>query len=240
MLDKNQITKIATNLQTTEYNTAEEYCQHIFLSQFYQLPSSERVFFKGGTALRIVFASPRFSEDLDFSSDLMIKDLQPLFQKTLKAMETYAIQTEALEAKATSGGFLAIFVCKLLDFSVQLQVEVSKRNKKDLEGEIFSINSDFIQPYTLYNLKTEMLVSEKIQATLTRKKPRDFFDIYFLLRSRLIIPSQKKDLLKIKTLIEKSEINFSRELKQFLPISFHNIIKDFKKTLVNEINRNVA
>src|SRR3989339_121357 len=190
MLDKNQITKIATNLQTTEYNTAEEYCQHIFLSQFYQLPSSERVFFKGGTALRIVFASPRFSEDLDFS--------------------------------------------------VQLQVEVSKRNKKDLEGEIFSINSDFIQPYTLYNLKTEMLVSEKIQATLTRKKPRDFFDIYFLLRSRLIIPSQKKDLLKIKTLIEKSEINFSRELKQFLPISFHNIIKDFKKTLVNEINRNVA
>src|SRR3989339_883971 len=160
MLDKNQITKIATNLQTTEYNTAEEYCQHIFLSQFYQLPSSERVFFKGGTALRIVFASPRFSEDLDFSSDLMIKHLQP--------------------------------------------------------------------------------VSEKIQATLTRKNPRDFFDIYFLLRSRLIIPSQKKDLLKIKTLIEKSEINFSRELKQFLPISFHNIIKDFKKTLVNEINRNVA
>lgn len=240
MLSKDQIRKISTNFQTTEYNTVQEYCQHVFLSQFYQLPQSEHVFFKGGTSLRIVFDSPRFSEDLDFSSDLSIKDLQQLFKKTLKAMETFGIKIETLEAKATTGGFLAIFVCELLDFSVQLQIEVSRRNRKSLAGEIFSINSEFIQPYTLYNLKTEKLVAEKNMATLTRKKPRDFFDIYFLLRSRLILPEQKKDLSKIKILIEKSEINFSSELKQFLPISFHNIVKDFKKTLINEINRNIG
>ena len=88
-------------------------------------------------------------------------------------------------------------------------------------------------------MKTEKLIDEKIQATLSRQKPRDFFDIYFILRSRLINPEQKKRLVEIKELISKSEINFSQELKQFLPVSFHSIIKNFNETLLSEISRNI-
>ena len=238
MLTNQQIKTLATKFQTTEYNIAQEYCQHIFLSVFYSQPLSNQVFFKGGTALRIVFDSPRFSEDLDFSSNLSIHQLQKLLKETLKKMQGFNLKTNLLESKSTSGGFLAIFSCDFLDFSIQLQMEVSKRNKSQLTGEIFTINSDFIPAYTLFDLQTKKLIAEKIEATLSRQKPRDFFDIYFL-RSRLIEPAQKKRLTEIKTLALKSRINFSHELKQFLPISFHPIIKNFKKTLINEIDRNI-
>jgi len=67
MLDREIIRKLALQHQTTEINIAREYVQHLFLSVFYQEPDSEKVLFKGGTALRITFQSPRFSEDLDFS-----------------------------------------------------------------------------------------------------------------------------------------------------------------------------
>ncbi|MBN1444929.1 MAG: nucleotidyl transferase AbiEii/AbiGii toxin family protein [Candidatus Omnitrophica bacterium] len=58
---------MALQYKTTEINIAREYVQHLFLSSLYREKSSEKVLFKGGTALRIVFQSPRFSEDLDFS-----------------------------------------------------------------------------------------------------------------------------------------------------------------------------
>ena len=48
-------------------NIVREYFQHIFLSELYKLPNAQKLLFKGGTALRIVYGSPRFSEDLDFS-----------------------------------------------------------------------------------------------------------------------------------------------------------------------------
>ena len=48
-------------------NIVREYFQHVFLAELYKLPSAEKMLFKGGTALRIVYGSPRFSEDLGFS-----------------------------------------------------------------------------------------------------------------------------------------------------------------------------
>lgn len=239
MLTNEQIKKMSVKLQTADFNVAREYCQHIFLSLLYQLPQSEKLFFKGGTALRIVFASPRFSEDLDFSSRLSADILQKLLQSALRNMDNFGINTDLLEAKATSGGFLAIFVCQFLEFSVQLQMEVSKRKGSESAGEIYTIASDFLPSYTLMCLNTNQLIEEKIQAALSRQKPRDFFDIYFLLRSRLIAPKQKVKLPEIKNLFFKSQINFSRELKKFLPVSFHPIIKNFRQTLLAEINRNI-
>ncbi|MFH0797741.1 MAG: hypothetical protein V2A65_11960 [Candidatus Omnitrophota bacterium] len=62
MLDREVIKKLASQYQTIEINVAREYVQHLFLSIFYQEPDSEKVLFKSGTALRIVFQSPRFSD----------------------------------------------------------------------------------------------------------------------------------------------------------------------------------
>ena len=68
MLSKEVFKNLARKYQTSEFpNIIREYFQHIFLSELYKLPGAEKMLFKGGTALRIIYGSPRFSEDLDFS-----------------------------------------------------------------------------------------------------------------------------------------------------------------------------
>ena len=93
------------------------------------------------------------------------------------------------------------------------------------------------------HLEENQLVMEKIQACLTRSKPRDFYDLYFILRSRMAF---QKAFLKDKTLkagilksIESKTLNFNQELKQFLPVNQHRIIKDFPSILIKEIERNL-
>jgi hypothetical protein len=67
MITADTLNQIAIAQQTTTLNIAREYAQHLFLSGFYQQRGTERVLFRGDTALRLVYHSPRFSEDLDFS-----------------------------------------------------------------------------------------------------------------------------------------------------------------------------
>lgn len=67
MLSKENLEKFTKQKQTSVQNVVREYCQHLFLSFLYQNPGSEKLLFKGGTALRIVLKSPRFSEDLNFT-----------------------------------------------------------------------------------------------------------------------------------------------------------------------------
>ncbi len=85
MITRQFITELSTKNQTSEQNVAREYCQHLFLSYLYKRAGAEKLLFKGGTALRVIFKSPRFSEDLDFFSfkeidilalDVLLKDLK--------------------------------------------------------------------------------------------------------------------------------------------------------------------
>ena len=85
------------------------------------------------------------------------------------------------------------------------------------------------------SLKKNELIAEKIEALLSRKKPRDFFDLYFMLRANLL--PEKTMLKKIAPLIEETKINFKEELGEFLPQGYHGIIKNFRKTLLSELSR---
>ena len=62
MIQREILTRTATLNQTTEINIAREYCQHLFLSALYRQKGSERVMFKGGTALKIAYAAHAFQK----------------------------------------------------------------------------------------------------------------------------------------------------------------------------------
>jgi predicted nucleotidyltransferase component of viral defense system len=87
-------------------------------------------------------------------------------------------------------------------------------------------------------LKREELITEKIEALLNRKKPRDFYDLYFMLRANLL--PEKKILKNVLPLVENTQINFKRELSEFLPQGQQRIIKDFKQILTAELRRFVG
>lgn len=245
MIEKRQIQKLAQMWQTTADNVVREYFQQLFLSRLYQEKGADGLLFKGGTALRIIWRSPRFSEDLDFTGiNISIKEIEVLMEEALSKIEMEGIQTEIVESKSTSGGYLAIFKFETTEYKSSIQVEVSLRNGKKGIGTAALIQSDLVVPYTLIHLKEEFFVAEKIRACLTRGKARDFYDLYFILRSRMAFKEafiQDKQLkAKIIDVIKSGKLDFKRELKAFLPVNQHMIIKGFPKTLVVEIERNLA
>ncbi len=245
MIGKRQIQKLAGLWQTTLDNVVREYFQQLFLSWLYQGKGSDKLLFKGGTALRVIWQNPRFSEDLDFTGvTVSVKKIETLMEETLAKMEMEGIQTEIVESKSTPGGYLAIFQFKTNEYNSRIQIEVSLRNGKKEGGTAVLIRSELVMPYTLVHLKEEVLVSEKIQACLTRGKARDFYDLYFILRSRMafkdIFLRDKQLKSKIIKVIKAGKLDFRRELKMFLPVSQHMVIKGFPTTLLSEIERNVA
>lgn len=228
---------LSQKFQSTEQNIRREYIQHLFLSNFYQQQNAYKILFKGGTALRIVFNSPRFSEDLDFSTEIYdTKLIENTIVSTLSEIERLGINTNIVESKETTDGYFADITFKLDTANIPILLQFSKRKIGDTH-EIVSISNDFIPPYTISLLNREYLFQEKIQALLTRSKPRDFYDIYFLIRSNLINQTQKQLLSQVRTKLESSKINFNHELKQFLPKSHWTIIKDFSRNLHTELDK---
>lgn len=242
MIDPKTITELAKRHQTARENIVQEYFQHLFLSRLYQQKKAERFLFKGGTALRVIWQSPRFSEDLDFTGNkITIPEIESVLEGALLRVEEEGLGVDIEEAKKTSGGYLAILQFAAAAIRACVQVEVSLRSSAKISGETSLVASDFLPPFTLIHLDKKILVREKINACLTRAKPRDFFDLYFILRSRLAFSDvfSKDKILKIKILsaIKGADLNLKSELKRFLPSSHHGLLKNFKKILEAEVAR---
>ena len=182
MLNTENLAKFIKQAQTSAENVAREYCQHLFLSYLYQQPRSERLLFKGGTALRIVFSSPRYSEDLDFTgSNIAQREVENIFANTLADVENTGIQVELEEGKATTGGYLGRAYFSVYGKKVPVEIQVSLRNGRNPRGVTAFVENDYIPAYSLIHLSKDEIVKGKIRALIDRRKPRDFVDYFFLL-----------------------------------------------------------
>lgn len=235
MLSEEFISQLAQKLQTADLNVKREYFQHLILSYFYQQAKASTIYFKGGTALRIIYQSPRFSEDLDFNVEgLEIKTVEEIILDTLSQIQKENVKVNIQESKETSGGYFAT-----LEFedTTLINLQISFR-EKGTRGEVVTITNDFIPPYTIVALSPKQLVGEKMRALLKRQKPRDFYDLYFIFRDSRLRPYLPKDRLKeASQIIQSTGINFIFELKQLLPRSHWLVMKDFKAALEREIGR---
>ncbi len=237
MVTQDQIRQFAIKCQISELNVMREYLHHLFLSYFYLQPQTSEIYFKGGTALRIVYQSTRFSEDLDFSTNKEdVPGIEDCLLEVLAKIEKENVSSTLREAKTTTGGYLSTIDFVLFGQTVPVQIEISFREKEN-RGELFTIASDFIPPYTIVVLVEDQLIAQKMRALQVRKKPRDFYDLYFILRKRLPIPDKKIILGEALKALQTTDINFENELKQFLPKSQWAIIRDFKQVLEREIQR---
>lgn len=231
-------------------NIVREYFQHIFLTELYKLPAAQKLLFKGGTALRIVYGSPRFSEDLDFSlfgvAQNNIKSfVEGLFIHVLSEMAMADIKVELGDKiGTTSGGYFGVATFRMFEYPpVSVEINVSSRNGQNITGEVDSVVNNFVPAYTIIHLPQKEIVEEKIfGALLERKKPRDFYDIYFMMRKGMLSSEQKKKLAEIKDIVilDAKQINFKNELGTFLPVDQQGIIRDFSATLERELNSQLS
>ena len=273
MINRQYLEKKALKQQTITFNLVREYLQHRFLMYLYQKKLSQFLYFKGGTALRIVFESPRFSEDLDFSimklSKKKIEDLlqevlrqvlgphvyqrgsnitnerlrfdfshpEKVTQEVLIELQRENLNLDIKDAGPIKGGYL--FKGRIQIFNYRMELILNMTVKDIASGELVFISSGLTPPYTLQILKKEYLLKEKLTALLTRKKARDYFDLYYILRTPnlrpylTIDPQERKKLLSL--LINHNERYIFREIKPFLPNSFHPIAKNIFQSLKKEL-----
>lgn len=239
MMSPDELKKIANELQTSQAVTAREYVQHLFLSALYQLRGADILLFKGGTALRIVYGSPRFSEDLDFTGTTLDRDrIERLLLEVYGRLQEWGIGVDIIEAKETTGGYLAKIACTVSGLSVGIKVEISGRQKgKKLTREITRIVNDYIPPYDLIHPPREEIVAGKLDALMRRSKPRDWYDLYFLLKQNYLTKEQLKLLPEIKEKFASYVGNLKKEIGQFLPDSHRMVLKDFHSYLNREIDK---
>lgn len=236
MVDSERLERLRLAYQTDKITVYREYVQNLFLFYFYQKPGSEKNLFKGGTALRLVYKSPRFSEDLDFSATAIDRrEIENILTEVLVDFDNASFKSRLVEAKPTMGGYLTNFETRVYGVKVKTAVQISSRTKIGDSCDTLSILNDYIPAYTAKVLPFSELAGEKVQAVLTRGKPRDFYDIYFLLRANLYPRARIQDLPEIAKKVQGKQINFKKEMSLFLPLSMGPLIKSFPEPLLNEI-----
>src|SRR3989338_9448761 len=150
MIGPELLENIARKEQTSVFpNIVREYVQHLFLTELYQLPESEKLLFKGGTALRIVYNSPRFSEDLDFSLFGVMPNevglfVEHLFISVLAKLEGTGIKIEISNKSASTsgGGYFGLATLNTDGYApINIEINISSRDKSIVQGEVDSITN---------------------------------------------------------------------------------------------------
>ncbi|MGB2762301.1 MAG: nucleotidyl transferase AbiEii/AbiGii toxin family protein [Minisyncoccales bacterium] len=251
MISQETIQKLATKYQTSEFpNIIREYFQHLFLYQLYVIENAGNLLFKGGTALRIIYGSPRFSEDLDFSifgiEPRRQRDfIEDVFTAVLAKIEKIGIKVElGPKPGSTAEGYYGDAEFQIYEYPfVGVSINISSRNGREIKGEVDSIANEFVSTYTIFHLSQTEIINEKVfGALLQRKKARDFYDLYFIMRKGLLSNEQKKKLndIKDKIILKTEEVDFKTELGVLLPQDQQAIIKNFKTVLLSELKRQTA
>lgn len=212
MINKDEILEYAKLYKYKPYQIEKEYFQHLLLFLIYS--NTSNLVFKGGTAIKKAYGLPRFSEDLDFTQISEI-DLDALFgdvSKTLK--ERFGVENEVKKIgsfKERGSGYRFKIVGPLVTSEKHIEacyiyVNVSIREIPKTR-DIIKIDPVYpdLPDYSIIVMSKEEIVTEKIRAILVRDKPRDVFDLWYLLKS-----DSKINLDWIKEKLSYYKIDFSK------------------------------
>lgn len=148
--------------------------------------------FTGGTMLRLCHELNRYSADLDF---WFIKKVEPkaYFQRLKEYLSKYYEITDS-QIKFNT----ILFEMRLPLYPKRLKIEIRREVKKcDFEERIafsrFGTKQVILRVHTLIQV-----MNNKIEAALTRKDIRDFFDIEFLLRRGAALDVSADKLLALR------------------------------------------
>ena len=126
-MDKSAAVELSKKIQISmDYLVREEY-EMIFLKEIGESEFSPKLIFKGGTALRLAYNSPRFSEDLDFNL-IGEMDKASFLELLTKISKKYPGITgiESIEKFYTVFALAKINV-EYLGLPFSIKIEVSKR-----------------------------------------------------------------------------------------------------------------
>ena len=190
-----------------------ELLQLLLLDNLYAQSGSERMIFQGGTALRWVYGGTRFSEDLDFVTDLTRKGIETVLAKTyphvvkscLAQFGSGSAEQQIKEARKSAYKTLFVFRPETQRERIAVRLEFEMLQPDRVPGYERFVLRDLSQvaglmaggqlllPYTSSIVMAETaeeILSDKIRALFERKylKGRDLFDIWWIVNQKRLKP----------------------------------------------------
>ncbi len=166
-----------------------EYLQYKILEIIFNSKFSDHIVFIGGTAIRIVHGSQRFSEDIDLDSkDLVLSNFTELSEIVSAELELEGYRVETKVVSKYAFRCYIRFPGLLFDNNLSgyenekilIQLDAEKQPYQ-YSGKEFLLNRFSILTRILVVPK-DILLAQKISAFLNRKrtKARDIYDIIFM------------------------------------------------------------
>ncbi len=153
--------------------------QDIIVEELYKV--FEQAVFHGGTAIWRCYNGNRFSEDIDIYIPKNIAKINTLFEN-LEKRGFIITKKRVLEQSLYS----------TLEFNRAIvRFEAVFKTPSSILGEYETIEGSII---TVHTLSPEDLIKEKVAAYQSRRKIRDLYDIFYLLRHIKEIKEVKKQL----------------------------------------------
>lgn len=251
MLTINQVKELSKLLKINNSVVIREYVQLLFLKELYDEKYSENVFFKGGTAIRLVFGGTRFSEDLDFTVNGNRENFDLFIKKFFKKLvKLYGFSFKKRKT-ITGERYLLTADSSISDYKIFVNLDFSFREKVHMPAKaIITTSYPVIFTSFVNYISWEEILAEKIRAIMTRSKGRDIYDLWFLLsKSVPVVGKMVKEKLayydirdfspdQLVARIEKfSKEKFILDLRPFTPINEREKLADFFDYIISFLKK---
>ena len=241
--------KIGDKIGIDAFTIVREFVQIVFLNELYSIKEAKKTIFKGGTAIKLMFGSNRFSEDLDFTTDLDKNQIGTLVSKAVRQMQKQIPNLTTQDLKTIAGISKKIKVqTEITKQPLTIKIDFSQREKVDLVKQgvvktLLPVSSTVLVAY----MDPSEVLAEKVRAIISRTKGRDIYDMWYLLNKRITVDKKliSKKLAYYGERYDKNELvqkikNWnSRELDQdvrkFLPRKDRVVLDKLKDLLLAEM-----
>lgn len=166
-----------------------EYLQYELLDSLFKNAAAAKLSFIGGTAIRILHDSPRFSEDLDFDNfGLSFPQFEELLQTACRDMEYkgFLIEYRVVEKGAWHCYIRFPKILQEVGLSLDGERKILIRIDSEAKEKLYDPKKFFLNKFSVYRqilaAPAAILLPQKMLAILYRKreKGRDIFDVSFL------------------------------------------------------------
>ena len=218
-----------------------EYLQVLILKELYRMEAGKKFCFTGGTYLRLIHQTKRFSEDLDFNAAGLAK---AGFENVLNKVKA-ALKKSGINSLLSFSHWQNVFVAELVfpdieriygvesryskKEGIMIKVEVN-RPRWEIEPETLVIR-EFGEMYPVICTQKGALFADKIDALLKKNRPRHLFDIMFMLGARYPIDEK---VLKAVGVKEAPLDSMVRRVEQFSAAELKSQAESLRPFLFDE------
>jgi len=225
------------------YQQEKDYLIKLFLYNYFR--RFDDAVFKEGTCLRYLYGTDRFSDVIDFNITVSPSKFGRQTEKVLKEIALVGIDNGLIKKKKFADAYTSEiwFHGPLYEGSGQtrnkFRIDAGKRGGTVKRPRWELIRSEYPETkeqFLVQVMAEPELLAEKVVTLMTRKKGRDLYDVWFLLKKGVEIDKKligRKTGSKLKKLSLPSKKEYLADMGKLATrtIPYRQVLKDVEKDL---------